>query len=325
MNDEYRPSREQRRKTIQDILTNGGHYTRTSLARRFNTSTKSIQRDMDHLRDKEMMPIESGKTGYYLRKASKAEAERADERYVASLILTGSSIDRNFAQVCPEVALNLKTKFLKLNGLPMKWDAGEQVTSVSEIKLTDAQLKVFGILSRLILNETPTTIEYRGRRHCEAVSKEVYPIQLKEREGIWYLVAYDYGKQADRSFALTGIMGVKASLECHTPVSDEVVKRNLARGAFSIWEQAGQEAQKVEVKLYDYAAWFVRDQVLHPSQVIEEVSQDEVLLSLETSDLLGVQLWLRKFAPFVEVVEPLALREALVKDMEACLARNQGA
>lgn len=59
---------------------------------------------------------------------------------------------------------------------------------------------------------------------------------------------------------------------------------------------------------------------IHRSQQLEVISQDEVILTLETGDMLGVNLWLRKYAPLVEVLEPERLREGFKRDLQAALS-----
>ncbi len=81
--------------------------------------------------------------------------------------------------------------------------------------------------------------------------------------------------------------------------------------------------QTVKIRLFNYAAWFIQERKIHESQKHEIVSKDEVLLTLKTGDLLGVKLWLRKFAPDVEVLKPDWFRDECIGDLKSALANYE--
>ena len=59
-----RPVIERWRKILQ-IISTKGHATAAYLSVELETSTKTIYRDMDFLRDRLLLPIESANDGYY--------------------------------------------------------------------------------------------------------------------------------------------------------------------------------------------------------------------------------------------------------------------
>lgn len=70
--------------------------------------------------------------------------------------------------------------------------------------------------------------------------------------------------------------------------------------------------------------WYIQERKIHESQRHQVVSKNEVLLTLKTGDLLGVKLWLRRFAPDVEVIKPQWFREEFIGDLRVALARYDG-
>ena len=75
------------------------------------------------------------------------------------------------------------------------------------------------------------------------------------------------------------------------------------------------------IRLFGYAAWHIQERKIHESQRHEIISNDEVMLTLETGDLLGVKLWLRRVAPDAEVVQPQWFRDEFLEDLRVALAR----
>jgi predicted DNA-binding transcriptional regulator YafY len=97
----------------------------------------------------------------------------------------------------------------------------------------------------------------------------------------------------------------------------------MAHGNFSIWDSVSAKPELVKIRLIEYAARLIQERKIHHSQELEIISQDEVILTLETGDMLGVKLWLRKYAPLVEVLKPQRLRDEFKQDLEEALARYQ--
>lgn len=75
------------------------------------------------------------------------------------------------------------------------------------------------------------------------------------------------------------------------------------------------------MRLLEYAARLIQERKIHHSQKLEIISPDEVILTLKTGDLLGVNLWLRQFAPLVEVLRPKSLKDDFIHDLTTALER----
>jgi predicted DNA-binding transcriptional regulator YafY len=183
------------------------------------------------------------------------------------------------------------------------------------------ELERFGKLARHILNREAIRFFYTPLMYDQGLDREVFPVQLKEREGYWYLLGYDYERKACRVFALSRIESACLSVKYFETPDDEVIERVMAHGDFSIWDDVVANPEVVKVRLLGYAARLIQERKIHRSQQLEVISRDEVILSLETGDMLGVNLWLRKYAPLVEVMEPKRLRDDFIGNLEEALSR----
>lgn len=165
------------------------------------------------------------------------------------------------------------------------------------------------------------TFQYRAVDKPQAIERKVYPISLKQKDGVWYLIGYDLERKGLRVFTASKVQHVSTHLSTYkTPPRLALVQAQKI-GEFSIWDtsNSGEVMQTIKVKLWGHAADFVLSHKIHSSQKVELEGEGVVVLSLETSDLLGVRLWLRKFLQLVEIIEPDELRTEFINDLKVTL------
>jgi len=314
---------QKRRKLILNYLKKGKPKTQASFALRHVCSEKTIQRDISYLRRKGQ-DIKSGKDGYTLGIAGDKKVLANDSRVIATLLLACSAFDRRFACFTKGADTNIKEQLFVSDGSPdLRWYLDHNTTAAQSIPMSDGELLNFGELAKAILNGQVVRMYYTNIGYEHGVHHEVFPVQLKEREGLWYLLAYDYYHKARRVFALARMEEIEWSEQGHVIPDKVTIKSIQNHGNFSIWDSPDEKPQTVKIRLFNYAAWFIQERKIHDSQKYEIVSKDEVLLTLETGDLLGVKLWLRKFAPDVEVLEPDWFRKNCIEDFKAALANYE--
>lgn len=297
--------------------------TLQELAKKAGVTTKTVQRDIEYLRTSRKMPIESSRNGYHFRKASSAEVRRTDDEVLAAVMLAGGSIDRQFSRL-PE-SLQRQMKSLNNEVIAPVYDTENLLASLDVEKhgISKKQLRLFGELIRAVVQRSAIAFDFSSLGASEVRRRSVLPVQLKEREGYWYLAAHDFDCAAPRVFSISRIANVEVIVDPVGWPSKEQIESIQSLGRFSMWDDGQNEPKEVRVRLHDYAAWLIRERTIHPSQELEEVSQDEVVLKLRTGDLTGVSLWLRRFAPLVEVLEPKSLRDVFCRDLEAAIERNK--
>lgn len=301
-------------------LSENTHATRAQLASICNCTTRTIQRDIEELTTTYRHAIASSQIGYHFRKPSAAETNPSDNRLLATLLLAGANIDRHLHTFAPETAQKLSQKFLKLPDLPPTADP-HRILSPAPIHFSETLLKTFGKCAKSILNQTNLEIHHTPISLDTGIWRQVHPVQLRQRENQWYLAAFDYHKNAPRTFALTRIGQLRTPAK-PKPVPSETTTREILEGAtFSIWDTGGTP-EKVEIKLHDYAARIIQEQEIHPSQKLEIITADQVILTLFTSDFTGLALWLRRFTPFVQILSPHALKESFTRDLKTALDLN---
>lgn len=313
-----------RLRKILALLRERERVTQAEMARANECSSKSIQRDIAILQANGWT-VEFDKKGYYFGSHMKGDLKASRNGQVAALVLAGCSIDRHLMEHLPSLAMSIRGSLLDLPDLDsLKFRMEDSAICVERCSMTLAQLESFGGLARSIIEGLAVVFRYRAVSHAQEIERIIYPISLKQKDGVWYLVGYDIERSALRIFSASKIKDVSTHIEPYEIPNESIIDQAQRFGSFSIWDSGGEaKVFSIKVKLFDHAADFVRSHSLHQSQEVEVIDEHSVILKLKTSDLTGVNLWLRKFLHLVQIIEPIELKEQYIEDVKEALRLHQ--
>jgi|GEM_PF-5071132 len=321
MKDPLHPKPE-RLKLLLALLREQDYLTSTQISEACSSSPKTAQRDIDTLRNTGKWPIESSYKGFSLRAGSSAEKHSTKDEHFAVLMIAGCSIDKNIGQLMPSVADHLKSELHGLSeieesvGLPIV----ERAISVPSSIYSQEQLQVFGFLARNIIDELSVSFEYINVSQTVASVREVFPVQLKLKEGIWYLLTWDLQRDDLRVFKINKIGNLQVFKKHWTKPSQNSVDEVLRAGEFSIWDR-NEDQTEVRLKVEGHAEEFVVYQKLTATQEIQPEEKFSIVI-IQTSDLLGLKNWCRRFASEVEILAPQDLRESHAAELTLAANKN---
>lgn len=305
-------------------LKAGARVTKGALAVLCECGPKSIQRDMGVLIGNGWQ-IEYDQAGYYLEAEGRGKLLHTDNKQMAALVLAGCSVDKNLMENFPAAVSMIRGELLSRGDWnSLNYDMESSSIVVEKCGMRKGQLEVFGALARSIVDGIAVNFDYRTVGRFVDERRAVFPLILKQKDGVWYLIGYDLDREAIRIFTAAKVKGVISSERSHERPSAAVYKEAEARGEFSIWDAGGghTEVTAIKVRLWEYAADYVKNRKIHGSQKMEISEDGSVLLQLKTSDVLGVSLWLRRFLTQVEILEPASLRRDFANDLRAALANH---
>lgn len=160
--------------------------------------------------------------------------------------------------------------------------------------------------------------DYESFVNGKKKSRRVVPLLLKEYRNRWYLISYDNDKEAIITYALERMEDVV--------LSDDVFSEPIAFNAEEFFKNAvgitasdSATPEKVIFKAENVAAKYIESQPFHQSQKVEKKGKNKTVFSMEV--LISEELIrsLLSYAGEVEVLEPLILREMMVKRLvEMC-------
>ncbi|MDB9741949.1 WYL domain-containing protein [Akkermansiaceae bacterium] len=298
---------------------------KSEMARVNECSSKTVGRDLNILKANGW-PLEFDKQGYFLEQDSKGELKRSKDNQVAALVLAGCTIDRHLIEHLPSLAKDIRKHFCGLSDVKtLSYSAEDSAVFVEKCSMTSTQLSAFGAVARKIIEGLAIEFDYRAVSKKDWIKRTVYPISLKQKESVWYLIGYDLERHDLRVFTQSKVENVKFHKGLFEEPAEELIEKALNLGEFSIWDSGvkGKEIHSVKVKLSGHAADFARSHRIHHSQEVDVIDDETAILRLKTSDLIGIKLWLRKFMHLVQILEPRQLKDEFVQDLKRSLKLNE--
>jgi len=166
----------------------------------------------------------------------------------------------------------------------------------------------FRHVASAVLGRRRLKFRYRARSTNEATQRSVSPQRLTHYRDNWYLDAWDYDRDALRSFALDRIADAQL-LDAPADDRDEAeLNRHLASsyGIFS-----GQPKAMATIRFSPHAARWVADEHWHSQQQGEWLKDGRYELRLPYSNSRELLMDVLKYGPDAEIVAPVSLREEM--------------
>jgi predicted DNA-binding transcriptional regulator YafY len=297
-------------------LQRAGMRRAEDLARTFETSVRTIYRDMEALSEAGVPLIaEPGKgyalmEGYFLPPLT----FRADE---ATMLLLGSDVvGRQFDAQYRAAAQSAAAKIEAV--LPDR--LMEDVRAVQEsIRFitpgTPVEGEALQMLRRTILDRRTVRFRYTARNPSEARpprEREVDPYLLAQAGGVWLLIGFDHLRRDTRSFRLNRMDDLTITAQTFDR------PERLALGPRT-------EDRTLTVRVLfatEIARWVQETRSFFT--VAEEETPDGLLVTLMVRDDRDVLQWLLGWGRHVRILEPDSLRQR-VADEGAAIASNNSA
>lgn len=94
---------------------------------------------------------------------------------------------------------------------------------------------------------------------------------------------------------------------------DDLDIENRIQQAFGI---TLEDPIDVKIRFSKWQARYIKQRTWHPSQEIEELDNGKIILSFQASGFYDIKSWILSHGADAEVLEPAALREAIIEELE---------
>jgi len=292
----------------------------STLAAHLGVTRKTIQRDINFMRDGLGLPVVycDDLHGYrYDGDVSDFPVFDLSEEELATLFFTRHALrgirGTRLSDALGEAFAKLTQGMLGRVGFT--WQDLDEAFS-RKVPDQDARtLRCFGQVAKAVLDQREIAFQYRKLGADEAERRKVRPLHLGEVEGGWYLIAHDLDRDALRTFALPRISRVttgKTRFERPAGFDGEAYLRR----SFGVWNVDGDETRHlVRVELRQYAARLAQERRWHPTQEVENLNAKgtRVEVRFEVGRLEEVVRWVLSFGRQAKVIAPPELVR-LVRD-----------
>jgi predicted DNA-binding transcriptional regulator YafY len=194
----------------------------------------------------------------------------------------------------------------------------KEQTTVSVIGWKDysKSSEIISALNRAIRRQLTARITHRPLKAPETRTRTVDPYRLWYTGGGLYLVGYDHGKNAIRTFAVERISGVITTNQRFT-AKEHFDFEAFQRTAFPVH---GGEPQLVRVRFSPDQAPYVMERHWHDSQKLELQGDGSVTIELQIGNLWEVKRWLIGWGGSAEVLMPSTLKEEILSECQKIIA-----
>ncbi len=133
-------------------------------------------------------------------------------------------------------------------------------------------------------------------------------------------MGFDHRSKEIRTFAVDRIQRIEAT-EQHFEVLEGFDFDTYMGASFGV---IAEPAMLVRIRFDRRWASYVEERTWHASQTIEPGRDGSIELRMEVGGTADLRTWILSFGSGAEVLEPIALRDEVVRDLEASLERYSG-
>jgi len=283
------------------------------IATELEVSPKTIQRDIDFMRDRLGLPIDydAKRFGFYYSQAVTAFPNiEVSEGEITALFVAqkalaqykGTPFERPLQSAFRKITESLKDRF------SFSWTDLEDVISFRSAGASAADLELFELVSKSVLRSVELDFEYRKLKSSAYESRQVRPYHLGCFENQWYLFADDLDRGQLRTFALPRMRNLSLTTKGFRRPADFSITKILS-GSFGVFSSG----KKIRIRLqFDpYAARLIAERTWHESQRIRSRRDGSITLQLDLGGLEEIERWILSWGAHVRVLEPAALRQSI--------------
>jgi len=307
---------------LHERLKAGAFPNCRKLADELEVSTKTIQRDIDFMRDRLGLPIEYDQLHFgfvYTEPVTSFPSIEVSEGEVIALFVAQKALEQYRGTSFEKP---LKTAFEKIteglkDRIGFHWVDVDSAISFRGLGTSVADLELFETVSRAVLDSHELGFEYKKLGSSGHEARRVQPYHLGCVENQWYLFAFDLARQQLRTFALPRMRSVLNTKARFRRPADFSITKHLG-DSFGVF--TGKAQHRVRLRFDAFAARLVGERNWHPSQKIKQLAGGEIELSLTLGSLEEVERWVLSWGEHVQVLEPAELKKRIRRVAEAILA-----
>lgn len=309
---------------IHEELKNERHPNCSSLARYFEVSTKTVQRDIDFMRDRMSLPIdydEAERGFYYTSPVENLPLVTITEGEAVAMLVAQKAIEQYSGTPYEAMLTNAFAKLTSQLDGPVTIALGDARSLITfrPIGAGQADLKLFQTLSESVLRSRELEFDYRSLRSADFERRRIQPWHLCCVENQWYVIGFDLERQAKRTFAVTRIRKVKVSRKTFVRPADFSIKQHLG-GAFGIFTGPGDHI--IRLRFDAWAARLIRERFWHESQKVTDRRDGGADMELRLSTLEEIERWILGWGAHVEVLGPTELRRKIAETARIIAQKN---
>jgi predicted DNA-binding transcriptional regulator YafY len=287
------------------------------LAQRCSVSERTVYRDLEAIESELGVPVwEEGPKrgiaeGYALPPITFTLPE------ALNIFLSARLMQNYSRRYNPHIAAT----FMKLNSVvpsPLRDQIQKTIDWLNKQPKNDKQLVILGKLAEAWVSQRRTVIRYKALSEEEPIERVIEPyfIEPAAPGHSSYVIAYCHRAVAIRTFKVERIEDIQILNDTYSipPDFDAIDYLSASWGIV-----VDGEIETIKLRFSPQVARIIAETVWHPSQVLEHQDDGALIMILKVTNTIDLRAWILGWGEEVEVLEPVELRESVVRTAKALL------
>lgn len=149
--------------------------------------------------------------------------------------------------------------------------------------------------------------------------RNLYPLQIKNFDGYWYLICYDTYYEDIRKYHLNSITDITELNEVYSFDTTIIEKFDTAINAYY-----KPELSPIPIQLFldkEVSKFFIRKPISKTQRIIKKYDDDSCDIELTITDFMEIIPTIQRFMPHIGVLEPLELKNIIKENLETYIKK----
>ena len=312
-----------RMQQIFQAIKAGRYPNRLTLSTNIEVTTKTIQRDLDFMRDRLNLPIayNDKRQGYEFTQPvesfpmvelSEAELISVFVAQKALMQYKGTPFEHPLRSAFQKLVSGLDGK------ITLSWNDLETFISFRSFEIVPTDLKTFQIVSEAVRKSVVLKFEYKKLNASSFEKRSVEPYHLACIQNQWYCFGHDIDRRKMRTFVLARMRNVIGTGQTFTKPK-KFSLQNLLKDSLGVFSAKGK--YNIRIRFDKFAAQLVRERIWHPSQSIQELTSGGIEFRLTLSSLHEIEPWILSWGAHARVLGPAELVRHVAENARKQLTR----
>jgi predicted DNA-binding transcriptional regulator YafY len=315
----------QRMLRIHQAIQTGRYPNASTLAAELEVSTKTVNRDLEFMRDRLELPLEydSSRFGYrYTQPVSSFPTLQITEGELFALLVAEKALQQYRGTHFEKPLLSAFQKMAAAlpDAVSLNLADWENTISFRTSAEPILNLEVFDALARAAVHRRQLKISYRKPGRELAEERVVDPYQLANINGEWFLFAYDHLRRDLRTFGPARIKRVEETGRTFVRPQRFSVEKRL-QDSFGVFSGTGD--YQVVLRFSPAVADYIREKRWHASQELRELKGGGLELRLRLSSLEEIKRWILSWGGHAVALQPAELAQSVRAAARALLRQRK--
>ena len=307
---------------IDEEIRSGKFPNATSLSKKIEVSSRTIQRDIEYMRDMYNAPIEfdAYKNGYYyteenfyIKSVPLSEGELFSVALFDQLLeqYRNTPLENDLRSVFKKIEMSLPNK-ITLDSSFLQ----NQITFIPD-QMGTINSENFSKIFSALKNRHILDFEYRPLQKTTWMTRRINPLHAVCQKGNWYVMGFCHDKKDIRVFNFSRMQNVTESKE-EFDIPEDFNPDKYFDKEIGIWLSATKK-YTVELLISAEIGTFALERSWNKNQKIEQREDGSVWVSFETTQLPEVKRWVLGQGKTVKVLGPDELIAQVKEEVAAVL------